>query len=129
MNQKVINFVNKLKNASLVNHKIVTFPYSDLILEYTDCLYREGFIQSYQVTFEDEKQKKIKVITRSYNGKTLTSNLKLVSTLTKKRYITSETICLLNLKKVELFLSTSDGILSLNECKKQKVGGIVVFAC
>ncbi len=128
MNQKVVNFINKLKNDSLINHKIVTFPYSKLILEYVNCLYREGFIQSYEVITENDEQN-IKIFTRNENGKTLTSDLKLVSSLTKKRFLKSKSICKLNLKKTEFFLSTSNGILSLSECKRKNVGGLVIFAC
>lgn len=128
MNQKVINFVNKLKNNSLVNRKAVTFSYSELILKYVDCLYREGFIQSYDVTIIDN-QKKINILIRIENGRSLTSNLKIVSSLTKKRYLTANNIYKMNIKKSELFLSTSSGIFSLSECKKKNIGGLVVFAC
>lgn len=128
MNQKVINFVNQLKNSSLVNHKELSFNYSQLILEYVDCLYREGFIQSYELK-ESQGVKEIRVLTRTENGYTLTSGIKIVSSLTKKRFLTAKDIQELNLKKKELFLSTSDGIYSLSECKRKKVGGLAIFAC
>lgn len=127
MNQKVINFVNQLKNSSLINRKTIVFSYSDLILEYIDCLYREGFIQSYEIIDD----KKIKVLIRIENGQALTSNIKLVSSPTKKRVLTLNSIDKMNIKRTEVFLSTSKGIFSLSECKRNnlKSGGLVVFTC
>jgi ribosomal protein S8 len=127
MNQKVINFVNKLKNSSLINRKVVTFSYSELIVEYVDCLYREGFIQSYEIL----DNKIIKVLIRIENGRALTSNIRLISSPTKKRFLTLNAIDKMNIKKSELFLSTSNGIYSLSECKRNNInnGGLVVFTC
>lgn len=127
MNQKVINFVNQLKNSSLINRKTIVFSYSDLILEYIDCLYREGFIQSYEIIDD----KRIKVLIRIENGQALTSNIKLVSSPTKKRVLTLNSIDKMNIKRTEVFLSTSKGIFSLSECKRNnlKSGGLVVFTC
>lgn len=128
MNIKVINFVNKLKNSSLVNRKIVIFLYSQLIHDYVNCLYREGFIQSYQVV-EFDNIKKINVFTKIVNGKVLTSDIVAVSSVTKQRYLTANEVHGLNIKKGEFFLSTSEGIYSLSECKKMNIGGVVAFAC
>jgi ribosomal protein S8 len=128
MNKKVIDFVNRLKNLSLVKTKRIMFIYSDLILEYTDCLYREGLIQSYEV-FSLQDKKYIRIIIRLENGICLTSKIKLVSSLTKKKYISSKIIASTSIKGKELFLSTSKGVFSFSECKKQRVGGLVVFVC
>lgn len=129
MNYKVIYFVNKLKSASMLNQGSVLIPYSDLVLDLTDCLYREGFIQSYEINFKNEEEKKIKIFTRTYNGKTLTSTLKLVSTPTKKKCLTYQDMCSFDLKKTELILTTTLGVFSLSECKRKQIGGIIVLSC
>lgn len=127
MNKKIITFINILKNASLVGKKEAFVPYSPLILDYVSCLYREGFVLSYEILLDESK---IKVYTRSeFNNKILTSNLTLVSTLTKKRYLSSSLIKQIRFKHKELILCTDIGVLSLRECQKQNVGGLVVFSC
>lgn len=127
MNKKVIIFINILKNASLAKKKEVVVPYNPLVLEYISCLYREGFILSYEILLDGNN---IKVFTRSeFNNKILTSNLALVSTLTKKRYLSSSLIKQIRLKHKELILCTDIGVLSLRECQKQNIGGLVVFSC
>jgi ribosomal protein S8 len=126
MNKQIITFINTLKNISISSKKEVLVPYNSLILNYTDCLYQEGFLQSYEILSDLNK---IKIYTRSVNGKVLTSNIKFVSTLTKKRYLSSSLIKQIKVKNKEYILSTNIGILSLSECQRQNVGGLVVFSC
>lgn len=128
MNQKVIKFVNQLKNCSLIGRKEFFITFSDLVLRYTRCLYKEGFIQSYKV-IDLNQQKKIKILIKINDGFALTSNIKLISTLTKKRYLTFKDISNINMRNKELFFSTSSGIYSLTECKKKRLGGLAVFVC
>ena len=128
MNKKVIDFVNRLKNSSLLKAKEIVLCYSELILEYTDCLYREGFVQSYEL-FDVQDKKYIRIILRLESGVCLTSKIKVVSSLTKKKYISSKGISISSIKGKEVFLSTSKGVMSLSECKKHNIGGLVVFVC
>lgn len=126
MNKQIITFINTLKNISISSKKEVLVSCNSLILNYTDCLYQEGFLQSYEILPDLNK---IKIYTRSVNGKVLTSNIKFVSTLTKKRYLSSSLIKQIKVKNKEYILSTNIGVLSLSECQRQNVGGLVVFSC
>lgn len=128
MNIKVITLINKLKNFSLVNRKVVIFLHSPIVEDYVSCLYREGFIQTYRI-IEVDNIKKIHVFTKTVNGKTLTSDIVAVSTISKPRYLTAKEVRRVNIKKGEFFLSTSAGVYSLSECKQYNYGGVVAFAC
>jgi ribosomal protein S8 len=73
--------------------------------------------------------KKIRIFTRSESSKILTSNLEFISTLTKKRYLSSSSIKQIRPKHKEIIVCTDIGVLSLTECQKQNVGGLIVFSC
>jgi ribosomal protein S8 len=126
MNKKVIIFINILKNASLANKTEAFVPYNTLILDYVDCLYREGLLQSYEILFDS---KKIKIFTRSDGNKILTSNLEFVSTLTKKRYLSCSSMKQVRPTHKEFIVCTDEGVFSLTECQEKNIGGLIAFSC
>ena len=50
MNFNTIKFLIKLKNAALARKEIVTAPYNKLSFNLVKCLYKEGFVQSFELS-------------------------------------------------------------------------------
>jgi small subunit ribosomal protein S8 len=122
MTQFIINFLLTLKNASSLKKEKIKIKYSKHSLELVVCLYNEGFIHSYQL-----KNNQILIILRYFFNKPILKNLKIISTPSKLRYLNLKALSKLSNKKTSLFFSTSKGLLTLNQCKKNKIGGILLF--
>jgi small subunit ribosomal protein S8 len=129
MNNNIIRFLIELKNASLSRKETITVEYSRLSNNLVKTLYREGFIQSFQILGGKENTRKIVVTLRYYFNKPVFNNLKLFSKPSHLRYMKFSDICNISDKKYVCFFSTNKGILTILECKKNKIGGKLLFVC
>ena len=125
MNIYTIKFLIKLKNAALARKEIVITPYNKLSFELVKSLYKEGFIQS----FELDKNNQIKIILRFFYNKSILKNLKIISTPSLTKYFTLKDLCKISTKKLVMFISTNKGILTSFDCKKHGLGGVPLFVC
>jgi small subunit ribosomal protein S8 len=131
MNINLIKLLLQLKNASLAKKEIVEFSCNLLCLELLKLLYNEGFIQSFKIVSkngsDNEKQFQTTIMLRySYNKPTL-KGLKIISTPSHSKYLTLKDISKIQDRKNILFLSTNRGLLTGVECKKNKIGGTLLF--
>jgi len=126
MSIRLIKLIIKLKNASILKKKYINIRYSKLYANLLKILYKEGFIQSISY---DKTKLNLKIYLKYYHGKPIFKELTFFSIPSKKYYLPFFNLEKLNdLKKLTL-LSTNKGILTLSECKKQKVGGTLLFVC
>jgi ribosomal protein S8 len=128
MTINTIRFLINLKNYSILKKEIFKQKYSKQILEIVKCLYREGFIQSF---FLEQKGSDfyINILLRFFFNKPVFKNLKVLSTPSKLKVLSFKHLAKISTKKFVLFISTSEGILTLEECKKKKIGGTIFFYC
>lgn len=92
-------------------------------------LYKEGFIQSFKVVTDSKKVKTISVVLRYYFNKPILSNLKLFSKPSLLKYMKVSDISNISDRKFVCFFSTNKGLLTTLECKKNRVGGKLIFMC
>jgi len=128
MNNQIIKFLSLLKNSSLSKKKFVTVTYNNLIIKCIEALYKEGLILSYFVQKEkDNSPTKIQIKLRNVDDIVLTSKIKIVSKPTNIKYLQYHQLCRITLKEKTGFFSTNKGILTLDECKKNRLGGVFSF--
>jgi small subunit ribosomal protein S8 len=132
MNIETINFLSQLKNASLVRKGLLQTNSNKLIKSLMKILYREGFILS----FRNKLRKKFNngtldsiVNLKYFDNETIFSSLCIVSTPSNTRFLSIKDICRINSKKNLFIFSTNKGLLTLTECKKQHLGGVLLFVC
>lgn len=127
MNKQIIGALSLILNGSMNKYSHVNIPYSSTTFRYTKALYLEGLILSFGVLQDFNKKKAyIRIALRNHKGVILTSALKIISKPTAHRYLTYKEICRLTLHKTVCFFSTDKGLFTLAECKKYKIGGILV---
>jgi ribosomal protein S8 len=126
MNSTIIKFLVSLKNDSWTSTDKLTLNYDCFSLSILKVLYTSGLIQGYTVLC---KNKVVVFLRKSFN-KTLTQNIKLVSTPTYKMSVDYKKIALIrkNTNSI-LFFSTDRGLLTSSECKKYKICGVLLFTC
>ena len=133
MNANLIKLILKLKNASASQKELIFNTYNVSSIELLKLLYAEGFIQSFSIQTVNEKDSKknyeIKVTLRYFYNKPTFKNLKIVSSPSYTKYMGLKDLSKLSNKKRVLVLSTNKGLLTGLECKKQQVGGTLLFVC
>jgi small subunit ribosomal protein S8 len=126
MNKSIANFLIKLKNSSLVNKEIINIRLENVILKIIKLLYKEGFIQSFKVNFET---KNILIYLRYSFNKSILKNIKIVSLPSKQLYIKYKELTRISSKNNFILVSTSVGLKTSLECKKNHLGGKILFLC
>ncbi len=126
MNNKIIKFLSTLKNASLAKKNSIFVDFNTTILKCTEALYKEGLILSYS-TLKENDALKIQIKLRNVDDIVLTSRIKTISKPSSIKYLPYHQICRIALKEKTGFFFTNKGILTLEECKKHRVGGAFSF--
>jgi small subunit ribosomal protein S8 len=121
------DFLTRIRNAVSANHRIVDIPASNLKKEMTKVLHDKGFIQNYKFV-KDDKQGIIKIALK-YNTQTKQSaitKLERISTPGLRKYAGAENLPrVLNGLGIAI-LSTSKGVVSDKEARKEHIGGEVL---
>ncbi len=123
----IADYLTRIRNAIGANHRVVEVPASNLKKEMTKVLHDKGYIRNYK--FEDDsKQGKIKIALK-YNPQTKQSaitNLERISTPGLRKYADADSLPrVLNGLGIAI-LSTSKGVISDKEARKEHVGGEVL---
>ena len=124
----ISDYLTRLRNAISAKHKVVEIPASNIKKEMTKILMNQGFILNYKIV-EDNKQGIIKIALK-YNNKTKESAIRNLTRISKpglRKYSGVDTMPrVLNGLGVAI-VSTSQGLVTDKEARKNNVGGEVLF--
>ena len=87
-------------------------------------MYEEGFLQSFHI-----QQNIIEISLRFFRGYNSLENLKIISKHSYKKYLKYTQISKIKFSKTIMALSTDIGVLNVQNCKINKIGGKVLFIC
>ena len=122
----IADLLTRIRNALTAKHEVVTVPTSKMKKAITDILVNEGFIKSAEVV-ETEGHSNI-VITLKYGKKNekVITNLKRISKPGLRVYCGYENLpSVLNGLGIAI-ISTSKGVMTDKEARKNKIGGEVL---
>ena len=119
------DMLTRIRNANTAKHETVDIPASNMKKAIAEILNNEGYIKSYQI-IEDGKQGVIRV-TLKYSGKEkVISGIKRVSKPGLRMYAPADELPRV-LKGLGIaIISTSKGIMTDKEARKQHIGGEVL---
>ncbi len=123
----IADYLTRIRNAVMANHRVVEIPASNLKKDITKLLYDKGYILSYKFE-EDDKQGIIKIALK-YHPETKVPairSIKRISTPGLRKYVNSNEIPrVLNGLGIAV-LSTSKGVITDKEARTLNVGGEVL---
>jgi len=122
MNDPIADMLTRLRNATAAGQSSLTLPYSKLKSDIAKILKKEGYINETELV-TDEGHQAIKIQTKFVNKTSAITGLKRVSRPGLRRYVGAEEIPRVLGGMGIAVLSTSRGILTGHEARKQKVGG------
>jgi small subunit ribosomal protein S8 len=122
----VADLLTRIRNASRAEHEKVDIPASKLKVRMAEILKDEGFIKNFRV-LDDTKQGTLRVYLKYGPGnEKVISGLVRVSTPGRRIYVTHDKIpSILGGMGVTL-VSTSRGVLTDRDARKERVGGEVL---
>ena len=125
MTDPIADMLTRIRNANQAKHEVVEMPASRLKLEILEVLKNEGYITEYE-KIEDGKQGVIKVTLKYVNKERVIKGIKRISKPGLRVYAKStELPQVLNGLGVAI-ISTSNGVMTDREARKNKLGGEVV---
>lgn len=126
MTDVVADMLTRIRNANNEKHETVDIPASNLKKAIAQILLDEGFIKDYKVT-DDDKQGVITVTLKYGEGKTrIIEGLRRVSKPGLKIYAACKDIPKVRNGLGIAILSTSKGIMTDKQARKENIGGEVL---
>ena len=128
MTDPIADLLTRIRNAIMAGHKVVEAPASNLKKEVARILFEKGFILSYKVIDGDGPQGVLKIALK-YNPKSKKPAIKEIQRISRpglRQYIGVEEMPrVLNGLGIAI-ISTSKGLMTDKEAKKEKIGGEVL---
>lgn len=122
----IADLLTRIRNASRAEHEKVDIPASKLKVKITELLKDEGFIKNYRL-IEDEKQGVLRVYLKYGAGnEKMISGLVRVSRPGRRVYVGKDKIPTILGGMGCAILSTSRGVMTDRESRRQQVGGEVL---
>ena len=126
MTDPIADFLTRIRNANMVMHEKVEIPASKTKIALAEILKNEGFIKDYE-QIEDGKQGIIRVYLKyGPNREKVISGLKRISKPGLKVYCKKDEIPKVLGGLGIAIISTSKGIMTDKEARKQNIGGEVL---
>ena len=118
----IADFLARVRNGARAQQPEVLIPYSKIKAEIARILKEEGYISDYSVD-TSSAHPQIKVINKLVDRSTAIAGLRRISRPGLRRYVGADEIPRVLGGMGLAILSTSRGIVSGREAKKQKIGG------
>ena len=127
MTDPISDYLTRLRDAISANHRVVEIPASNIKKEITKILFEKGYILNYK--FEDDTVQGSIKIALKYHPVSKTSAIKKLDRISKpglRKYTGIDNIPrVLNGLGIAI-ISTSRGLMTDKEAKKERVGGEVL---
>ena len=123
MTDPIADFLTRIRNACMANHERVDVPSSKIKLSIAKLLKEEGYINNYKLV-KDKKQGTLRVYLK-YDNKNvpIIEGLERISKPSCRVYVRHDKIPYVLNGYGTVILSTSKGVLTDREARKQKIGG------
>ena len=129
MTDPIADYLTRLRNAVLANHRIVEIPSSNIKKDMTKILHEKGYILNYKFVDDGENPQGTIKIALKYHPVTkqpAINNLQRISKPGLRKYVRSDNLPrVLNGLGIAI-LSTSRGVMTDKEARTEEIGGEVL---
>jgi small subunit ribosomal protein S8 len=128
MTDPIADFLTRIRNAIRANHRMVDIPASNAKKKLSHILYEHKFITNY-IIIDDGRQGIIRIFLRylPQTGESIIHELKRISTPGRRHYVGAQELPRVKNNMGIAVLSTSKGIITEREARRENVGGEVLF--
>ena len=120
------DMIARIKNAQLRNHKSIELPSSNFKAKIAEVLKNEGFIIDYKVMKKEFNNSDL-LINLKYNlGAPVISTIERISKPGRRIFSSAQSLPKINNGLGIAIVSTSKGVMSDIDARKQKLGGEII---
>jgi small subunit ribosomal protein S8 len=123
MTDPIADMLTRLRNAARAHKTEFTVPYSKLKSEIARILEKEGYIAGFELDAPEKGRPNLKIKNKFVNKGCAIAGLKRVSRPGLRRYVTADEVPRVLGGMGIAVLSTSRGLLTGHEARRQNVGG------
>jgi small subunit ribosomal protein S8 len=123
MTDPIADMLTRLRNAARGRKTEFTVPYSKLKSEIARILEKEGYIAGFELETPERGRPNLKIRNKFVNKASAIAGLKRVSRPGLRRYVTANEVPRVLGGMGIAVLSTSRGVLTGHEARRQNVGG------
>ena len=120
------DMIARIRNAQMRLHSKTEMPASSFKGKILEVLKREGFILNYSLDSTSENKKKFSIDLKYRSGFPVINNIQRISRPGRRVYASAESIPRIRNGLGIAIVSTSKGVMTDSEAKKQKVGGEII---
>jgi len=117
------DMLTRIRNGINARHMRVAMPLSKLKLRVAECMKSEGFIEGFDVQREGDRGTLTVQLKYDNNRECVITGLKRVSRPGLRRYVRTEEIPVVRNGLGVAIISTSVGVITDREARRQNVGG------
>lgn len=111
-----------IKNGQMAKKSVILESRKNICESFLKILWDEGFISGYRIFAQNNK--KIEIFLKyTRAGQPVISSLKCLSKPGQRLYYSAKQIWKLDSSKTFIIFSTNKGLKTINQCKKDKIGG------
>ena len=126
INDPISDMIVRIKNANARKHPTVSMPHSKLKMKLLSIIKNEGYITKFEEVDLNNNKKEI-VVTLKYKGnERVTTDIKRISKPGLRVYVPVEEVPRVQSGFGIAIISTSKGLLTDKEARKENVGGEVI---
>lgn len=122
----IADFLTRIRNANMAKHKLLEVPSSKMKLEIARILFEKGYIANYKL---EESEKPTLKIALKYHPATKLPAIRSIVRVSRpglRRYADTESLPRVMNGLGIAILSTSKGLMTDKEARKENVGGEVI---
>ena len=119
----VSDMLTRIRNGINARHMRVPMPLSKVKLRIAECMKSEGFIEDFEVAREGTRGTLTVQLKYDNNRECVITGLKGVSRPGLRRYVATEEIPVVRNGLGVAIISTSSGVMTDREARRQRVGG------
>ena len=120
------DMIARIKNAQLRNHKVITLPSSKFKVKLADVLKNEGFIIDYKIESKKSNTFDLLINLKYNQGSPVISTIERVSKPGRRIFSSAQSLPKINNGLGIAIISTSKGVMTDIDARKQKVGGEII---
>ena len=121
----VSDMLSRIRNAMAVNKGEVSLPYSAQKERVAAILVKNGFLKAVKTT-EKDGRKLLSIVINDENSNAKITEISRLSRPGRRQYVASQEIPVIKRGRGLVVISTSRGMMSGEEAKKQKLGGELI---
>lgn len=125
MTDPIADMLTRIRNGNSAKHKSVEIPASNMKKDLAQILLDEGYIKGYNVT-EDEKQGVMTIDLKYVGEQRSISGIKRISKPGRRVYVKADEVPSVLNGLGTAIISTSKGIMTDKNARKEAVGGEVI---